>query len=116
MEVINLERKLNTREQVEAFNANVFGDLKMHEDYKYPFAISQNMLNQIELEKGEWWGTMEQVSRYAMGQCIDMGYIPWKLNYFEFDRKGEDGGYHKFYFSCEDRRITNRPDKGLGQP
>lgn len=107
-----IDRPLNTKEQVIAFNDNVFGTIaNMHEDYKCHFGISGNMLKVVEKEKGQWWGTIEHVARYSMSNCIDMGYIPWKLTYIGFDEKGEDGGSHTFYISCEDRRIIDRESR-----
>lgn len=111
MEVINLEQKLTTAQQVTAFNENVLGYFEdLHEDYKYPFGISNAMLDIIEKEKGEWWGTMQNVAHYSMGQCIELGYLPWKLTYLGLftDESPEEGGVHKFYLSCEDKRITDR--------
>lgn len=108
-----IDRPLNIPEQVEAFNINIFGyDVaqKMHEDFRYKITISDNMFKLIEKEKGKWWGNIESQTRYAMQNCIDLGYIPWKLTYSGFDEKGEDGGTHNFYISCEDRRINWRTE------
>lgn len=115
MEVINLEQKLTTEQQVKAFNENVLGYYgnDLFEDFQYVFGISDLQLKIVEKEKGEWWGTMQNIAHYSMGQCIEMGYTPWKLTYHGLSANEipEEGGSHKFHFSCEDKRIKRNYNK-----
>lgn len=107
MEVINLEQKLTLEQQVAAFNENVLGyyGQEYNVDFKYLFTIGESMLQVIQKEKGEWWGSINDMSHYAMGQCIDLGYLPIKLVYLGMKRENtDDKGIHQFIIDCQDKR------------
>lgn len=93
---------ITIQKQVDRFNGK-FGGLLLRCDYRYPFAISYEMLEMIEKEKNAW-GSIFELSNYVQSQCEFLGYTPWKLSYDSFDPKGEEGGTHKFSMWCEDRR------------
>ena len=98
-----IDTKKIIEEEVADYNKR-FSGIEYKDDYKYPFAITQKMLEQIEESPHNLFGGIKQLATYSAHVCEDLGYIPHTLVYNKFE-EGDEGGSHYFYLLCKDKRL-----------
>lgn len=92
----------NILDQINSINETLKPTIGRRCDYKYPFAVTDIMLDMANREKTTF-GSIEGIGIYSAEQCRIMGYIPWLVVYNSFNPYNcpEEKGVHNFYIICE---------------